>query len=80
MRTPSENKSVLPGENKGAGPMRVIAVDSFTDDSGEFHPYGHEFSMADSPERERLLKAGTIREDDRRAKSSLPQPTPPSGA
>jgi hypothetical protein len=60
--------------------MRVIAVDSFTDESGEFHPYGHEFVMADSPERDRLLKAGTIREDDRRAKSSLPKPVTTEGA
>lgn len=45
--------------------MRVIAVDSFTDDSGTFHPYGHEFTMADSAERARLLQAGIIRTDDR---------------
>jgi hypothetical protein len=36
--------------------------------------------MADSPERDRLLKAGTIREDDRRAKSSLPKPVTTEGA
>lgn len=55
--------------------MRVIAVESFTDEKGEWHQYGHEFVMADTPERARLLKKGTIREDDR-MKKRLPEAKP----
>jgi hypothetical protein len=57
--------------------MRVIAVESFTDDAGDFHPYGQEFTMADTPERAELLQAGTIREDDRFRRA--PEPSADGG-
>lgn len=54
-------------QTSAAAPLRVIAVESFTDQAGELHPYGQEFTMADTPERAALLTAGTIREDVGRA-------------
>jgi hypothetical protein len=55
-----------------AVPLAVIALVHFTDKNGDFHPYGHEFEMADTPERAELIERGVIREDDRRSKFSAP--------
>lgn len=51
---------------------RVIALSSFTDAAGEFHGYGHEFTMEDTPERAQLLDKGVIRLDDRIAATPPP--------
>lgn len=52
--------------------MRVIAVESFTDKSGEFHPYGHEFEMAEGKEFSDLEAKGIVRKDDRNKASQPP--------
>lgn len=57
--------------------MRVIAVESFTDDTvtpPEFHPYGHEFEQKPGAKLDGWLRDGVVREDDRLAKSRAPQP------
>jgi hypothetical protein len=49
--------------------MKVIALESFTEDNGTFHPYGHEFEMDDTAERAEYMELGLIREDDRLKKT-----------
>lgn len=45
--------------------MRVIAVQSFADAKGRFHPYGHEFEMEEGSELSSLVAKKILREDDR---------------
>lgn len=45
--------------------MKVIAINSFTDNEGEWHPYGQEFDEPDGPRLDGWLKDGTVRVDDR---------------
>jgi hypothetical protein len=47
--------------------MRLIALTSFTDkETGEFHPYGHEFAQEEGKKLDRWLSSGLVRIDDRK--------------
>jgi hypothetical protein len=43
----------------------VTAGQGFTDNAGEFHPWGQELKIAEGPELEQLLADEKVRIDDR---------------
>lgn len=47
--------------------VKLIALTAFTDEAGTSWNYGAEFEMAEGPELDALIAAGTVRKDTRQA-------------
>lgn len=53
--------------------VRVIALLGFTDEQGNWHPYGHEFDQPQGAQLDGWLKAGHVRVDQRVQPAPAPE-------